>query len=182
MDLPSTSHIDTSGAIKLDNKSLVYGQENPGNLDTLESQNQVRRFGFSINKNLNLLVQEGIYCELIIDVNLAPLPFSPKHVAGLLNLRGNIITVYALNAFIEREQPPARYAYLIGKPSEGAALLVDEKPKIVNIATQGKQIPPDQYVNEKLRPFIDTSYSIDNISWHSLDHSKLFLALAESKE
>lgn len=179
MDLSQASNTDIK---KNDNTSIIEMDDTPSvnNTDSIENQGATRRFGFSINEDLHFLVAEGLYCELIINVQLASLPYAPPHVAGLLNLRGNIITVYGLNEFINHGKSPTKYAYLIGSPSEGAALLIGEKPNIIDLSRTRKTTDSAPSIHENLMECTDASYELNGVKWHSLDHDKLFLTLAMS--
>ena len=138
----------------------------------------IRRFGFSIG-NFNFLVKEGLYCELLIDINISPLPNSPRHLRGLANLRGNIIPVYSIHELLGIKKPQTTYTFLIGAPNDGAALQVDRKPILVDL-TDIKQKPPEENYTSKnyIDSSVDATFSIDKYLWHSLDHENLFSKLA----
>lgn len=170
-------HINDANPSKIDKKE-PYNSE----LEAPQAQMIIRRFGFSISKELNLLVPEGLYCELIVDINIAPLPYTPPHVAGLLNLRGNIISVYGINEFIGEGPSSRRYAYLIGKPSDGAAIFIKDKPNVVDIANSQSVECSSLEVPDKLSTCIDTSYDLNGIQWHALNPKKLFGLLSEQSE
>ena len=141
----------------------------------------LRRVGFSVG-NIHFLLQEGTFCELLVDIAVFPLPYAPNHFCGLINLRGNIIPAYDIGTFIPGSQTNSRFALLIGKQDKGAALLVDDKPKLIDIGSTHHSAASHLHINSKLGDCFDATFVVNGINWHSLDHHKLFSILSRASK
>jgi len=160
----SKAHIDSTHADAID----VIAK--------MQSPNKVRRFGFSVGQ-INMLVPEGLYCELLTEHQVTPLPNSPEHVIGLINLRGNIVPVYSISKFLSQPKLTPKYAYLIGAPEEGAALLINDKPSLIDLTDVSPRPDVDHSIPEFLSECIGAAYSVNGRLWLSLNHEGLFSRL-----
>ena len=143
---------------------------------SLSRLTKTRRFGFSIS-GVNLLIAEATYCELLTEFNASPLPNGPDHTIGLTNLRGNIVPVYSISKLLNLPQNPTGYALLIGQPEVGAALLVDNKPVLVDLTDKEPDFNIYSNTPAFLSECIDASFHFDNTYWLSLNHEQLFTKL-----
>ncbi|MFL0805157.1 MAG: hypothetical protein K6L81_15700 [Agarilytica sp.] len=137
-----------------------------------------KRYGFTI-ENTRLLAPEGEYCELIPNFNVSLLPNSPKHMLGIINLRGNLVPLYKTTG-TQIPKGTNAYALLIGDPKKGAAVLIYGKPKAISIQEE----TPTTEVNVSapwLEGCIDTSYHIDGETWNSINTDIFFKKLANKR-
>jgi purine-binding chemotaxis protein CheW len=97
----------------------------------------------------------GIPIDKVRDVFMAPViatvPLAPPHVAGLVNLRGKIVTVLALRAMMGYPpQPDARTVIGLEWQGESYGLLVDRVGGVIDV--------PDDDL-EKNPPNLDARWS-----------------------
>ena len=145
--------------------------------------NRVRNYGFSI-AGCNIVLPTGLYSEVLIDPAIAQLPNSPAHFVGLTNVRGNLVPVYRLELWLERQCPTqaVRYAILIDDWSRGAALVIDAKPQALNLADyeQLSELPKD--IPRELSPMIEKVYALGGQYWYLINHHALFAHLSTAVE
>lgn len=76
---------------------------------------------------------------------ITPVPLGPRHVAGLTNLRGRVMTVVSLRSKLEKTTAEvARGALAIGLQADGEeyALVVDQVSEVIDIdASQRLPVP-----------------------------------------
>lgn len=96
---------------------------------------------------------EQEYCLDIMSVreirgwsSATPLPFSPAHVKGVINLRGTVLPV--IDLAVRLGMPPVRadernVIIVVSVNGHTAGLLVDAVSDILSIATDQMQPPPD---------------------------------------
>lgn len=154
--------------------------QSPPSLSSSDEQEKAvviiaKHYGFSVD-GINFLAPEGLYCELISEFNISQLPNAPKHMMGLINLRGNLIPLYRVSETKETKLSTT-YAFLMGEPKHGAALLIQEKPRSITIddshsTTQTKSTLP------WLEGCVDESYRINAETWNKINIENLFKKLA----
>ena len=89
----------------------------------------------------------GIAIDKVRDVFMAPViaavPLAPPHVAGLVNLRGKIVTVLSLRAVMGLAPHPAAQT-VIGLEWQGEAygLLVDRVGEVIDVVADGLERNP----------------------------------------
>lgn len=128
---------------------------------------------------LNLLLRHQLFSELLIEPAIAPLPNSPAHFLGLTNVRGNLVPVYSLAAWLDSagSRTPPHWVTVIDQPQRGAALQVDGKPQAIDARSLEQSATPES-VPQVLRTLIDQTYSVGGERWHLVNHEALFLRLA----
>jgi twitching motility protein PilI len=138
----------------------------------------VRAYGFALG-GFNFLLPPGLYSELIKDPSWAPLPNVSSHCSGVLNLRGNVIPLYQLAAFIEGSEPlkSAPYALLIGAVGQAAAILLEVKPLGFNYA-QLELSNDFGLAPASLAHCVRNTFRDAGKVWFELNHDALFLAMA----
>lgn len=127
------------------------------------------------------MVPHGLFCELLVDINITPLPNSPSHLVGLSNHRGNIIPIYTLAPLLGLPAMKQKYVYLLGQPEDGAALLINDKPSLINLIDAEKIENYDDNLPSMLEGCVEESQTTQGKTWHSLDHKSLFRKLAASR-
>lgn len=161
-----------------ESNALTAVSEAASGAPTPSNQNLRRRFGFRIG-GFHFLVEEGMYCQLLVNPVITSLPNSPAHYVGLINIHGNIIPTYSLSNFIGLAREKTKYVYLIGPTQSGAALLVDDTPRLIDLHNDDEL----QQLPRNLPPIIENSVEFAVGSgaacWLSLRHDKLFELLAK---
>lgn len=92
-----------------------------------------QRIGIPIDKVRNVFVAPVI----------AAVPLAPPHIAGLVNLRGKIITVLSLRAMMGYPaHPDARTVIGLEWDGEAFGLLVDRVSEVIDVADDGLERNP----------------------------------------
>ncbi len=104
-----------------------------------------------------LLVQEALRFQ-----QRTPVPLAPEGVAGLVNLRGEVVLSVdlrhrlGLTTLTEADQPMMVVVQVDGEP---ISLLVDEVGDVVDVADDQFETPPDT-LDPALRDFIVGAYKL----------------------
>lgn len=106
----------------------------------------------------------GVDARLVQEVlrrqELTPVPLAPAHVAGLLNIRGQIVTALRLNermGLTAQESDPLHVVVRTG--SEAVSLLVDAIGGVVDVTQdEFEQVPST--TPPQLRPLLSGSYKL----------------------
>lgn len=147
--------------------------------DVSDQQASIRHYGFEIG-GLKLLLPTGLYSELISKAKATPLPNSPGHMVGLMNLRGNLISLYKIHHLLGYKPPRSGNALLIGTPLSGAAIVVDGKPQTINIPIDKQPENSPHPTPSLMAEFVDSSYLINDEIWHTFDETALLTRLAQA--
>lgn len=146
--------------------------------------NRVRNYGFSIG-DWNLVLAAGLYSEVLTKPAIAPLPNSPDYFSGLTNVRGNLVPVYRLDLWLGSNFSPAGskrggpgYALLIDSLSSGAAVMIDNKPRALELGKFALLENLPDAMPELLRTVVDRVYESDEGYWYLIDHQALFARLS----
>lgn len=138
--------------------------------------------------------------EVVRDQRLEPVPRAPAAVAGLLNLRGQILAVTDLRCRLglpsrpeapaagQPEEPAAESApeapatesapgldaahFIIRTGSESESLLVDVEGEVISLADFQREEIPDT-VPPRIRPFVSEVYQLDHELLLVLDIDKV---------
>jgi twitching motility protein PilI len=133
-------------------------------------------FGFRIG-SLGFLVPADIFCEVIEQAQVNPLPNTQAWFSGLLNLRGNLVPVIDLHRFIGEAaaDPKKRRLFTIDKSEKAVALWIDGLPEVHGLAREPlKQLPAIPAV---LAPFVTWGYVYEGQVWLNLRFGEFFQAL-----
>ncbi len=154
----------------------------PRAVSEVEDQQQTavvsKRYGFTI-ENTHLLAPEGEYCELIPNFKVSLLPNAPKHMLGIINLRGNLVPLYKTSG-TQLPKGTDAYALLIGDPKKGAAVLIYGKPRAISIQEETPTTDA-KFSSSWLEGCIDASYQIDGETWNSVNTENFFKKLANKR-
>ncbi len=90
----------------------------------------------------------AIPVEEVVEINrsldITPVPLSTKFVAGIINLRGQIITAIDLATHIGLEKhSQAHHNVIIGRDAEPISLLVEQIGDVLEIPVSEIEEPPD---------------------------------------
>jgi|SRR5208283_1601916 len=117
---------------------------------------------------------ERVY-EVIRSPDITRVPLAARAVAGLINLRGQIITVIDLRARLGFEQPPdgTLPAAVVARSEDATVgLLVDEIGEVVEALETTYEIAPDNLLAES-RELVPGVYKLPNRLLHALDLDKV---------
>lgn len=139
---------------------------------------QVRSYGFTAG-GLNFIAPLNVYCELLTDCRIEPVPNAPKHFLGLTNVRGNLIPIYQLEPLLEVKPLSRKYAFVIGKLDHAGAIIIDGKPKPFDFRDFESNTQPNN-IPTFLQSCIRDYYSLEDQAWQLIDHAVLFNQLANT--
>lgn len=136
------------------------------------------RYGYVIS-TMNFLVPEGVVCELLQKPVIYSLPNTPSYIAGLINIRGNIIPVMDIEKLLRIKSTSKINNILIFNKFDNAnalALVIKGLPVLLEHS--------DNSVNAENHPdiikdYINTGFSQTNADWVEFDPQVLFINLAE---
>ena len=100
--------------------------------------------------------------EVIRPQEITPIPLAPPEVAGLLNLRGEIVTALDLRVRLgSAPRPRADAMHMIMTTEHGpVSLLVDEAGQVIEVDTETRE-PPPATLGGKARDLIVGVYPLD---------------------
>jgi twitching motility protein PilI len=137
-------------------------------------------FGFRVG-HLRFLVVANIYCEVIEQLPVNPLPNVENWFSGLLNLRGNLVPVIDLAVLLNEHTivtDTKRHLFTIDQGEKAMALWIDELPEIHHSFTQPlKQLP---ILPALLQRSVVNGYLYEEQIWLHVKFDNLFKALGKS--
>ncbi|WP_394752260.1 chemotaxis protein CheW [Crenothrix sp.] len=151
-----------------DSKTLTTA---PGDLDIDNA------LGFRIG-NIGLLLNASIFCEIVDQAKVSPLPNVQPWLSGVLNLRGNIVPVVDLHILIEQDKtanPKARHLLAVDRGRKTVAFWIDGYPQMINTALLSATTPPA--LPDVLTHAVTQYKSQDTQIWLNISLDKLFKSL-----
>lgn len=138
---------------------------------------EVERFGFRIGA-LGFLAETGLYCEVVEQARIYPLPATPQWFSGLLNLRGVPAPVLDLRVLWGDAPADPKHARLlaVGRGEQAAVLWIDALPERHAAPSQPvKQLPALPRI---VREHIGHGYFYHGRIWLEVRFGALFQVLA----
>jgi len=139
---------------------------------------RIKNYGFAV-ADYNLIVEQGLYCELLTTFQIAPLPNSPTHFLGLTNVRGNLIPVYQLEPLLNRPSLKNYYVLVLGSLANAAALCIQNKPQAIDL-TDFEEVTPNSDLPELINQVRTKSYKKDSTHWYLFDHNLLLKKISSA--
>ena len=119
---------------------------NEGSVDVIESlpEEEIRVCLFSIGEDTYAIPVE-LLAEIIIPQKIFPVPTTPSHVLGVINLRGNIVPIVDMRPALSLPQSSAAGQIAIIKYGAlTVGIVVDNVSEVVGVPKTGVQaIPTD---------------------------------------
>jgi|ERR1700733_1786804 purine-binding chemotaxis protein CheW len=112
--------------------------------------------------------------EVIREFPMTPVPLAPAAVSGLMNLRGQLVTVLDLRARLDLDpgDPEVKpMSVVVHSPDGAISLLVDEIGDVVEVDEGTFERPPDT-LQGKVRSMILGVHKLDTRLLHVLDVEK----------
>jgi purine-binding chemotaxis protein CheW len=129
----------------------------------------------------------GVPVELVQEVlrrqELTPVPLSSRGLAGLVNLRGHVVSVIDLRTRIGLPRRPAESAgvHVIVRSSDGpVGLLVDEIGDVIDLDEETFEVPPETLQGDA-RAFIGGAYKLKGRLLLALDLDRTLSSAAPSR-
>ena len=98
--------------------------------------------------------------EVLRRQTLTPAPLAPAHVAGLLNIRGRIVTALHLHARLSLEQQAKDPLHIVvNTRNEAFSLIVDSIGSVVDVTTEDFEYAPPTTPGD-LRALVHGAYKL----------------------
>lgn len=133
--------------------------------------------GFRVG-TLGFVLDSNIYCEIVDQAKVNPLPNVSVWFSGVLNLRGNIVPVIDLHTLLAEETNlhKKRHLLAIDRDKKTMAFWIDGYPQMIDTALQES---PTQPVLPDILAGAITHYRHQGTqTWLSISLDKLFKSLA----
>lgn len=98
--------------------------------------------------------------EIFRTGDIARVPLAPKHIAGLISLRGHILTVAHLGAWLGLPGAgPGRMTLVVQTRHGLLGLLVDEVGEVMDVSDEWADAPPEA-ITQTLRQAVQRVYRL----------------------
>jgi len=163
--------------------SVALRSFNPkkGVVTALKARSRQRvRYGFRID-NLGFLIDKDTVSEIVEQAIVYPVPHAPPWLAGLINLRGNLVPVFDLKLCLglKKTSEIKQYLLVLDKGDDAVCLLIDNLPLLVSEDRKIVHMPP---LPPSLQGCVSKTYSHDKILWIEFDHRHFFQSLTSQMQ
>lgn len=133
-------------------------------------------FGFRVGQ-WGFLVATGVFCEVMGQFRVDPLPNTPPWFMGLLNLRGNLVPAFDLRPLLGETgaDRKKRSLLVIGAGERAIGLWIDGFPEVMAAFTAPPGTAPD--LPDLLHPHLVEAHSRAGQFWLEVRFDPLFEAL-----
>lgn len=148
-------------------------------LNLPSSDTSVIRYGFRFG-DIGFLVGEDVLSEVINDYVIFPMPNCSSWLAGLANVRGNLIPVYDLVKLFNLETESSSYKHLmiIDQGVSSVGVLLDKLPQSLDMKNMNA-ISHKAKLSSSIQDYIKTSYSMGDVVWLDIDHRSFFKSIRD---
>jgi purine-binding chemotaxis protein CheW len=127
-----------------------------------ETTNSVRQYcGFKVGGDHFAIPVLDVQ-EVIKYQSVTPIPLSQEYVKGLINLRGQIVTLISLRKlFGYEENNSTSYMNIIVRGKDGLySLVVDEVTDIIDVSSEEIESPPET-LSPQLKDYVENVYKFE---------------------
>ncbi len=121
---------------------------------------------------LNLLIDKSTSCELLEECVMYPIPLSEPWIAGVTNVRGDVIPVIDFDKGntdnSNTKNLVNKKIIIINKGPDAFGLLLDELPKLIGFNFNEKLMDHSD-ISENIKEFVEYAYIKENITWVCID-------------
>lgn len=151
----------------------------PGGQDAATAATGERaRYGFRAG-GIGLLIDPDTVSEVIDPLPVSALPNTPVWLAGLINLRGNLVPVFDLLTLLDLSRSPddhARRILILGEGERAAGILIDSLPEAPALGRRLNSLPP---LPSRLSEHVIDAYLSQNFVWLEFQHHSFFASLSK---
>ena len=156
------------------------GINNTSNQEVDSEDNEGKSFhSFNVG-SIGILIPAETISELVEEVAYCQLPNTNTVLHGMANVRGKIIPIFDLHAYLKLEpsNEKARKILVIGKGEDAAAVLIDEYPVRLLTTTEDEYMgtPP---IADELQEHVKACYQTEQKIWSDIDMTSLFSSLSQ---
>ncbi len=162
-ELPANEILDSDPAAAL----TQTGARLPGVEVDIDPSAPIR-YGFHAC-GLSLLVPANRTGEVMEEVTIYPIPYTPTWLPGLINHRGSIVPVFDLEALLQKAETDQAGAkvLVIGQGDAALGVLVTSLPKTITLGSATRDLPS---IPRRLSGFVDHGYlDSDGEVWLEVD-------------
>jgi twitching motility protein PilI len=139
-----------------------------------ENKKEALHYGFVI-ATLSFLLKPGEKVEIIEAVPTCPIPNTPQWLAGMINLRGNLLPVFDLKLLFDlQDTRPFKWIMIFGHGSAAAGIYIDTPPAGVRAGEAVAEVPP---LPELLRTCATHIYREGDTHWIEVAFDSFFAQL-----
>lgn len=134
------------------------------------------RFGYRIG-SCTFVIDRNLLTEFVVRPVIYRVPRSPSWLTGVINLRGNIVSVLDLASTLGTVSVgnPGEYVLVVDKGQEALGVMLDAAPRsLTNPQAQTRSLPVPNACAEYFLPGV----LADSTTWYQLDIKQLALNLA----
>lgn len=125
-------------------------------------------FAFTLGER-HFVVKANAFCEVFTSIPIAPVPNAPQLLAGLCNLRSELVPVYQLHSLLHLPLPAKRIVFCIGRGDKTLGILVNDLPFSLALSALDRITPGDTADDDPLREVIQHHYFFRQRLYHFLD-------------
>ncbi len=144
---------------------------------------EAARYGFAAG-GYSLLLEQETPCEVLDADRVSPLPYTPRWLLGLINVRGNLVPVFDLvtlsdsHADLQRADISRKYFLIVDRDDRMAGFVIEQLPRVVHVSkAQPVHIPR---LNALLQPHVSDALSVDGTTWLEFHHRNFLQALSDT--
>lgn len=128
---------------------------------------QEMRYGYRVG-TLGFLVNQRVQSEVVEDPSIYPVPNSPSWMAGLMNLRGNIVPVFHLHGLLDSDEQISKQknTLVLGEGESMLGIMINGLPKVIRNCLRKGNLPPTAF---KLQRYTSTTFDVEGELWTELD-------------
>jgi len=120
----------------------------------------------------------GIYAEKVMEINkdldVTPVPLAPSYVSGIMNLRGQIITVIDLAKKINfKVETKPRLNLIVRHQDEAVSLLIERISDILEVPKDKLEEPPEKLEGFD-KEYVDKIYQLPDSLLAIIKVEKIF--------
>jgi twitching motility protein PilI len=133
--------------------------------------------GFRVG-TLGFLLDADIFCEIVDQSKVSPLPNVQPWLNGVLNLRGDIVPVIDLHILLEEKTSPSKNRHLLAvdRGKKTVAFWIDGYPQMLNTVLKPATTQPA--LPDVLRQATTNCRLLGQQIWLNISLDKLFKALS----
>jgi len=137
-------------------------------------------YGFDVGP-VTLLHDPYFQAEIIEDARVTAIPNTEKWFMGMTALRGHLIPVFDIGAFIDdanRSTVTKRKIVVVGANEEAAGIYIDSLP--TRILPASLQVTDEYDVPELVKSAVRGAHTVDGNIWLDTDYPYFFELLGEN--
>lgn len=130
------------------------------------------RYGISICDQ-NFIFDQSLLCETVRNTTIYPIPNFPPWLIGVINLRGNLVSIFKIDHFLSKNvtsKQDKTTIFVVGSSSDAVGLLVADLPITINMDEDVTTITENhEDIPTILANYVNKVYKINDKRWLEID-------------